>query len=101
MINAGRGYDESNPTHNIPGEAYTPTSKFRHHGAYQDGENIWNLYLNGIKPEKIEGSVLHIDHGKAPENGGGWNKSGYKNTPEWGFLNSPEMIINDNTIMLY
>lgn len=100
MINCGRGYDESNATHNIPGEAYTPTSTFRHHGAFQDGENIWNLYLNKITPQKINGSVLHIDHGKAPNNGGNWNKSGYLNTPSWGLLNAEVKEINSNTIII-
>jgi hypothetical protein len=100
LINKGKGYDEGSSEHNKPGEMYTPTSTFRHYGAFQDGESIFNLYLNGVTPEKVNGSVLHIDHGKAPDNGGNWNKDGYENTENWGLLNSKSKKINNNTIIL-
>jgi hypothetical protein len=100
LINKGKGYDEGNSEHNKPGEMYTPTSTFRHYGAFQDGESIFNLYLNGVTPEKVNGSVLHIDHAKAPDNGGVWNKNGYENTENWGLLESESKKINNNTIIL-
>jgi len=100
MINKGKGYDEGSSDHNRPGEMYTPTSSFRHYGANQDAENIFNLYLNGVTPEKVNGSVLHIDHGKAPNNGGAMNQNGYSNTEYWGFLNTSSTQINHNTIVL-
>ena len=98
LINKGKGYDEGNSEHNKPGEMYTPTSTFRHYGAFQDGESIFNLYLNGFTPEKVNGSVLHIDHAKAPDNGGVWNQNGYENTENWGLLESESKKINNQLI---
>ncbi len=101
IINKGRGYDESNSFRLQGGEKYTPTSKIRTYNSSQDGEILFNLYKNGISPRKLNGSVLHLDHAKAPVSPNIYNKSGYENNKNWGLIDVKKEKINDNTYRLF
>lgn len=76
MLDVAQGYDEVNPVHR---KAWT-------HCVGMDGEILWNLYLHGVTVRYFPAHYDHVAHGKTPE-GGVYNQAGYRNKPDWGFIN--------------
>ena len=53
-----------------------------------DGKIVIKLYKNDIKPIKLNGSILHLDHNKHDRTGMPPNwRNDYKNDNNWGFNN--------------
>lgn len=66
-----------------------------------DGKIVIKLYKNDIKPIKLNGSILHLDHNKHDRTGMPPNwRNDYKNDNNWGFNNRSLKKIKDNIYYL-
>lgn len=86
LIEKGKGYDESNKAH----QQEKPQSGM-------DGEILFNLFNNGVKPSILNDHIFHLKHNKGTDFDYVYNRSGYENTYNWGFsdlrlLNSEKNI---------
>jgi hypothetical protein len=86
FINKGRGYDETNVNHR------------RISQTGMDGEILWNMYNEGMRIHLISLPYQHINHEKPNARDGYYNTNGYKNKPNWGFIDYPKKIIRENLI---
>lgn len=75
LIAIARGFDEQSHVHRIE----------HTHRSAMDGEILWNMYLQGVKVEYLDGGYIHLFHGKAPE-GHVYNTKGYSNSRTWGLM---------------
>ena len=66
------GYDETHDTN--PNKQQTN----------MDSNILYTMVNLGIRPKPLEGSILHLDHGKPHEKEGFINPSPYKNRDDWG-----------------
>jgi dolichol-phosphate mannosyltransferase len=84
IIEFGKGYDEENPDHRKPSQKYSAVGSYGGSHCGMDSEILTNLFFNGIKPIKMEGSIMHLDHAK-PAREGRLLRTRYNNTENWGF----------------
>jgi hypothetical protein len=84
LIKYGKGYDEENPNHRKTSQRYSSVGSYGGSHGGMDSEILTNLFFNGIKPVKMEGSIMHLDHAK-PNREGGLLKLRYENIINWGF----------------
>jgi hypothetical protein len=93
LINTGKGYIET----------YINNSNKDATQTYVDAWLVMNLANNGVKPKMINGSFYSFHHNKDHRSNmagpGLLDKSiNYDNFENWGMLNFPEEIVNNNTI---
>jgi hypothetical protein len=84
LIEKGRGYDEENPDHRRPSQRYSAQGSYGGSHCGMDSEILSNLYVRGIGPVKMQGSIMHLDHAK-PAREGRLLRTKYENTTNWGF----------------
>lgn len=82
LINKAKGHDESNLLH----QSEKPQ-------AHMDGEILFNLKKNGVLPVVLDNFISHITHPRSKEYDYEYNKKGYDNTPDWGFLGFKEVPV--------
>ena len=85
----GGGYDETNLDH------YTNKNQNS-----MDGELLFNLYYNNIKPKILNCNIYHVFHQRSNNLESTYNINGYKNPPDWGLFNLLEEKINNNVFIL-
>jgi len=73
LVEAGKGYDESNPRH----QTMLPQ-------AQMDGEILFNMKLNGAIPVIWEDEIYHINHPRGGIYDKEYNRTGYLNSENWG-----------------
>lgn len=88
LVDHGEGYDETNAQHRTISQTA------------MDGEILWNLHNKGICIELISHPYLHINHGRTHQRDGFYNMNGYKNKPNWGFIDYKKEIISDRLIII-
>ena len=76
FINKSKGFDESRDTNENKQQTR------------MDGNIVINMYQNGLIPQELKGSVLHLDHAKPHEKDLDIEPytMGYKNIENWGLL---------------
>ena len=62
-----------------------------------DGEILWNLYRRGVTLQFLEADYWHIEHGRPPHDDV-YNKNGYTNKPNWGFVDYPRKAVSEKLI---
>jgi len=85
LINNGRGYDETNIKH----QTENPQCSM-------DGEILYNLRANGIKPVILNETIYHIHHERSGSYDFHYNKDGYINIDNWGFGDKKLNYVNKN-----
>lgn len=89
FIEKGNGYDETNEMHRSNAKQSS-----------MDGEILWNLFNNGVKPILLNSKYYHIFHstsGRILDNV--YNKAGYSNKKNWGFIDYEHIIGNKLTFI--
>lgn len=90
FIETATGYDERSAEHRTPAGQSS-----------MDGEILWNLHYNNINIVATDLEYYHVNHQRSPEKDGSYLKYKYINRENWGFIDFPTKIINENTIMIY
>jgi len=65
-----------------------------------DGQLLMNLYLQGIHPKKMAGSVLTYDHNKIQRNDYGVPRESCLNKSTWGLSNVAKEFLTDNALIV-
>lgn len=66
---------------------------------WSDSELLFNLWKHGVKPYRLDGSIVHLDHAKK-SHGGSFHRISYDNISTWGFTLYGGKEINSNTVMI-
>lgn len=85
LIEKGKGYDEVNLKH-----------KTEFAQAHMDGEILFNLRNNGVKPVMLDNYISHISHERNSIYDYHYNRNGYENNDNWGFAELKEKHISKN-----
>ena len=89
LIEKGKGYDEVNLKHQ---------TEFAQ--AHMDGEILFNLRNNGVKPVILDNYISHITHERSAVYDYHYNRGGYENSDIWGFGELQKKEITKNIIEL-
>jgi hypothetical protein len=89
LLKYGGGYDETNLNH------YTDKNQNS-----MDGELLFNLYYNDIKPKVLNCNIYHVYHPRSNNLENTYNTNGYKNTDDWGLSNLEMKEIRNNVFKL-
>jgi hypothetical protein len=65
-----------------------------------DGELLFNLYYNDIKPKVLNCNIYHVYHPRSNNLENTYNTNGYKNTDDWGLSNLEMKEIRNNVFKL-
>jgi hypothetical protein len=65
-----------------------------------DGQLLMNLYLQGILPKKLEGSILTFDHNKILRHDYGVPQISYINNANWGLANYSREYLSPNAVLI-
>lgn len=89
LIKKGKGHDEVNPKHQ---------TEFAQ--AHMDGEILFNLRNNNVKPVILDNYIFHISHERSAVYDYHYNRGGYENSDNWGFADLSKDYIAKNIIQL-
>lgn len=63
-----------------------------------DGQLLMNLYIQGVLPKKLKGSIVTYDHNKILRHDYGVPQKSYVNNANWGLWDKPRDYIRPNVI---